>query len=159
MLSNIQRGGDVGQCCIYQPHSRRYGLLYRTLNQLHWLDIREWNTVTIRTQIFVLQTLSAPTNAQFCILCVYSVCKVGYLWMLIQFVNQLIMHAMSSMKVIRRCFSSEYCTIYRVFLLSPYRSRRFYRTGLHLPGQHVTAVVLSDKIKEPHFPSYSRKKE
>jgi hypothetical protein len=80
--------------------------------------------------------------------------------MLIQFVNQLIMHAMSSMKVTRcRRLSYEYCTIYRVFLFSPYRSRRFYRTGLHLPGQHVTAVVLSVKIKEPHFPSYSCKKE
>jgi hypothetical protein len=87
-------------------------LLYRTLNQLHWLDIREWNTVTIRTQVFVLQTLSAPTNAQFCILCVHSVCKDVYLLMLIQFVNQLIMHAMSSMKVTRcRRFSNEYCTI------------------------------------------------
>jgi hypothetical protein len=55
--------------------------------------------VTIRTHVFVLQTLSAPTNAQFCILCVCSVCKVVHLLMLLQFVNQLIMHAVSSMKV------------------------------------------------------------
>jgi len=66
---------------------------------------------------------------------------------------------MSSVKVTCCRLSSEYCTIYRDFLLSLCRSRRFYGTGLHLPGQHVTAVVLSDKTKEPHFPSYSHKKE
>lgn len=118
-------------------------MLYRTLNQLQWLDIREWNTVTICTQVYVLQTLSAPKNAQFCILCVCSVRKVVYLLMLLQFVNQVIMHAVSIMKVASCRLSCEYSTTYRIFLLSLYRSRRFIIQVFIC--RNSTLQVLSDK--------------